>query len=98
MAVFSVFVLPLVANYTKYLLYRLGCFGAIPAALLLPAIPSIRNALGGGDDIDAVMLLLALTVKNVTGCIAFTAVVVQVNQRYVCTCVRVCVETDYTLF
>jgi len=46
---FTVGVLPLVANYSKAKMLLVGCMLGIPAAILFPLMPSMVAAVGGGE-------------------------------------------------
>jgi MFS family permease len=71
---FTLTLLPILANYNKSSLYFWGCLTTIPAALCMPVLPQL------GHDSAWPLLLAALTWKNISLTLCFTAVCVQVSQ------------------
>jgi hypothetical protein len=93
MLVFTVTILPLVANGDKPRLFIYGTWGTIPAAMLYPfgaaATVAIGALLGWHSQTSSVQdlpmlsyvfLITVKTVQSIFACLAFTAIVVQVNE------------------
>ena len=75
---FTVGVLPIVANTSKSTMLIVGCLSGIPASISFPMLPSIVSYFQGQGEWP--LLVFALLWKNISACLAFTAVTVQVNQ------------------
>lgn len=80
MFVFCAFTLPYLANGNKSRLFRVGCLGALPCALAFPALGQLTGVLALGATSERAVLVSAITLKNIFATLAFTAVIVQVNQ------------------
>ena len=74
---FTIGVLPIVANYSKPKLLAFGCSLGIPAAFIFPLMPRLLQHYPSGE---WPLLVSGLLLKNISACLAFTAVTVQVNQ------------------
>ena len=74
--IFTLFVLPVVANYNKSSLYFYGCITTIPIALCMPLLPQINQ----DETVVWILLLTSLIWKNISLTLAFTAVCVQVTE------------------
>ena len=58
---------------------KIGCLGAIPSTFAFPFLPRLLAA-WGKPSFEWPLLVLVLLWKNISSCLAFTAVTVQVNQ------------------
>ena len=74
--IFTLFVLPVVANYNKSSLYFYGCLATMPIAVIMPLLPRLSP----DDNVVWTLLLVSLIWKNVSLTLAFTAVCVQVSE------------------
>jgi MFS family permease len=85
MLVFTSFALPVISRHSKSWMFRVGTLGAIPVAISMPLIALInRTAWSHLDPTTHAWLLWTIlpftnVLKSVFSCIAFGAVMIQVN-------------------
>jgi hypothetical protein len=87
MLIFTLTLLPGLANGPKPQMFLTGCLGSVPAALLYPVGSAIVGFLGSSSSrsssahsIGAAYLITVKFIQNVFATLAFTAIVVQINE------------------
>jgi len=81
MVFFTVICLPYVANIDKPLLFKIGVVLSIPSIMAFPFIPYLAELMNGeGEKLRWALLVIAVTVKNCSASLSFTAVTIQVNE------------------
>jgi len=84
MLIFTLTLLPGLANGSKPQMFLTGCLGSVPAAVLYPVGSAVVGFIGSSSSsahsIGSAYLITVKFIQNVFATLAFTAIVVQINE------------------